>query len=534
MKRLSIALVAALALPGMASAQSAIDAYALSQTETRGTARFMAMGGAFTALGGDLSTLNQNPAGIGIYRRSEIGATLDISPRRITSESNTTTIGANKTSVACNNFGYIGTARLGGAMRTFSWGASYNRVASFDRTFTAYNGSTSSSLSNYIAAFTNGTDAGSMEFNDASHYNPYYDSNNDWLSILAYSMYMIEPTGAGGAYAGLYRKGTEGDAMSQVRETGYVDEYAIDFGGNISDVVYWGIGFGITDLNYNQTAIYSESMANSAIYTPNSTGGTGNSGFEIANYRTINGSGWNFKAGVIVKPIQQLRIGLAVHTPTWYTMSQSAYAEGNYSYYNPASPDSQDNPYAGDDYTEDSYYNFRLNSPWRIMVGAAAVIGNSAIVSVDYERQAYNDMSIKYQDNWGNYVTDDYVNGDIKTYFKGTDILRLGLEYRISSHLSARAGYSHSTTNVREEAASGSVEVLTAGTNPSYTFNKDSNAVSLGLGYRYQAFYLDAAYVLRKRTSTYHAYTNYDNIKAPTASLSETTNSIVLSLGFKF
>ena len=77
-------LLAALAIsaPAVLSAQSAVDAYQLSQTEQRGTARFMAMGGAFTALGGDLSTLNQNPAGIGVYRRSEIGATLDITHAR--------------------------------------------------------------------------------------------------------------------------------------------------------------------------------------------------------------------------------------------------------------------------------------------------------------------------------------------------------------------------------------------------------------------------------------------------------------------
>ena len=61
-----------------AVAQSSIDAYTLSQGELRGTARFMSMAGAFTALGGDISTLNQNPAGIGVYRGSDVGLTLDI------------------------------------------------------------------------------------------------------------------------------------------------------------------------------------------------------------------------------------------------------------------------------------------------------------------------------------------------------------------------------------------------------------------------------------------------------------------------
>ena len=66
------------ALPGAIMAQTAIDAYSISQNDLRGSARFMSMGGAFTALGGDISTLNQNPGGIGVYRSSDLSATLDI------------------------------------------------------------------------------------------------------------------------------------------------------------------------------------------------------------------------------------------------------------------------------------------------------------------------------------------------------------------------------------------------------------------------------------------------------------------------
>ena len=65
MKRILIPAIIA-AVPAVAAAQSPVQADALYQTELRGTARFMGMGGAFTALGGDLSTLGQNPAGIGV------------------------------------------------------------------------------------------------------------------------------------------------------------------------------------------------------------------------------------------------------------------------------------------------------------------------------------------------------------------------------------------------------------------------------------------------------------------------------------
>ncbi|MDE6629404.1 MAG: hypothetical protein K2K36_08560, partial [Muribaculaceae bacterium] len=101
------AAMAAALLPAGMMAQSAVDAYNLSQTELRGTARFMSMAGAFTALGGDLSTLNQNPAGIGIYRGSEIGFTLDINMLNTKSSGIPQGASESKTHADVNNVGYI-------------------------------------------------------------------------------------------------------------------------------------------------------------------------------------------------------------------------------------------------------------------------------------------------------------------------------------------------------------------------------------------------------------------------------------------
>ncbi len=536
MKKSIIAAIA-LGAPAVLMAQSAVDINALSQSQLYGTARFMSMGGAFTALGGDLSTLNQNPAGIGVYRRSELGATLDISPRKFVSKTESTRESMSKTKAYCNNFGYVGTVQLDGLMPTFSWGVTYNRVASFDRSFKAYNARTSSSLSNYIASFTNAPES-QLEFREG--YNPYLDSNNDWLSILAYNSYLINPSPTGG-YQGLRGQATVGDALSEVRETGYVDEYAIDFGGNIDNVVMWGIGFGITDLNFNQTAYYSESMEGAIVPTkssvPGSSVGTlknGNAGFELANHRNITGSGFNVKAGVILKPVNEFRIGFAVHTPTWYNLTSNNYAEIDYSYFDPTAPEGDNNPMRGNEYTDDGMYNFRINAPWKLMVGAAGVIGSQAIVSVDYERQAYDNVTLSNQNNYGNYESNETVNADTKDYFKAANIIRAGVEYRVTPSFSVRAGYNYTTTQTKDNTLNGRTEVFTAGTNPAYTLNRQSQALSAGVGYRYQAFYIDAAYVHTNRKSTYNAFTSYQGLQSPTADLTETNNSAVISVGFKF
>jgi len=72
MKRTSLILAAAFLTFTGAIAQNVDDALRYSQIFYTGTARFMSMSGAFTALGGDLSTLSQNPAGIGVFRSSEL------------------------------------------------------------------------------------------------------------------------------------------------------------------------------------------------------------------------------------------------------------------------------------------------------------------------------------------------------------------------------------------------------------------------------------------------------------------------------
>ena len=73
-----------------------------------------------------------------------------------------------------------------------------------------------------------------------------------------------------------------------------------------------------------------------------------------------------------------------------------------------------------------------------------------------------------------------------------------------------------------------------SGTDPSYTFDKTTYHITCGLGYKYKAWYIDAAYVYRHRESTFHAYTNFDGNVAPTSEITNTNSSFVISTGFRF
>ena len=134
--------------------------------------------------------MKQNPAGLGLYRYSDLGFSFDISIRNSKTQSNAASISNNKTPVIFDNFGYAGVIDIKNSsmLRAIQWGVSYNRLSSFERRASAYVNPTNSSLSNYVASFTNGVNSDLLL--DAGNNNP-YNNGSDWLSILAYNSLMI-------------------------------------------------------------------------------------------------------------------------------------------------------------------------------------------------------------------------------------------------------------------------------------------------------------------------------------------------------
>ncbi|MCM1522422.1 MAG: outer membrane protein transport protein [Muribaculaceae bacterium] len=547
-KTLLATLVAA--LPLAAIAQTAVDAMSISQSDLRGTARFMSMGGAFTALGGDMSTLNQNPAGIGIYRSSEITLSGDLDIMSAKSEADGFSNTTNRTRFSCNNFGYIGAVRLASeTMPFFNWGASYSRVASFNRNYSGrLTDNLQTSYTNLVADYTTADGWSNSDLAEGSGYNPFYDSYAPWSSILVYNAYGINPTAPGASsYAGLYNYDSTAPGYAQylINEKGYIDEYAINFGGNLFNTVYWGIGFGITDLDFKQTAYYEEGF-NSGANVPDTDAASytdGSASYGITNHKHIWGSGFNMKFGLIFKPINEFRIGLAVHTPTWYNLSYEGIATMGYDYDSSNYP--QGEYYSGSYTTDYDDFDWDFKSPWRIMVGAAGVIGGKGIISAEYEYRGVNDMVIKdqYGNKWPNETE------DVKCYYQATNILRLGAEYRVTPAFSIRAGYSYESSPVKKElldpTGNQATYVYTSGpddteTQPAYTLNRDTQYITCGLGYRINAFSIDLAYVHRNRKSDYHAFTDYNEnetgylVTAPKAKITDNNNSLVLTLSYRF
>ena len=491
MKRTGI-LIIAIGLAMSAQAQTEADALRFSQTANYGTARSAAMGGAFGALGGDISSMSSNPAGIGVFRKHEFNFTPLI---------NFTKTSAGDRSVTDNSF-QIGT--LGGVIsfynpnfdwRGFNFGISYTNLNNFNRKNDQAVYNSGNSLTDVWAAQSTGYIS---------------DKLNPYTTKLAYDTYLINPIAADTFVPVL----TDGELVNQykmIKEDGYQGEIDFSFGTNYKDKLYLGMTIGMQTLYYKMNSTYTElaSLDSELDF------------YNFNEYSKISGTGVNFKFGAIYRPIPELRIGAAIHTPTWYSMTQSIensiYSQFNtpdntetgreYDYYDVNSSDGPDGYYYGP-----YKFDYDLKTPWRAIFSVATVLKQKAILSVDYEYIDY--ASAKFSEASDGVSYQD-VNSGIKYLYQGGHNLRAGAEYRVNSTFSLRGGYSYQGSPYKD--------------NSSYNIQ----SVSGGIGLNFGPAYCDAAYSYRFSKDNTRFY-DYDGIQAESIHNKYVNNEVRITLGVKF
>ena len=530
-------------LPLMINAQDAFDVLQMSQNELRGTSRFQSMAGAFGALGGDLSVLTQNPGGIGVYRSSDLGITLGLDFNSTKAGVNTT----NETKFNVNNVGYIGAIRLDSeAVPNLNFGFTYNRLNSYNRHYVGGVANIPTSMSNYIAdAFVNVPGYTDADLYRLDNFDPYFDGYAPWAAVTTFDMrtnnggYVGIINSNGDYMQGLYGPGTRGDAYSEVEERGHVDEYNIAFGGNLANKVYWGLDFGIMDLDYKSYQSYEEDLTNAYImlddedlFSSEIDNTDTRADWGLYNYLHTEGTGVNFKFGLIWKPVQALRIGAAFHTPTYYDMRDTYFVSADLYAYQNDNLLYNANKSSNDGYDYSSTYT--IKTPWHFMGSLAGVIAQNGILSLDYEYVANETMRI------GDDRNNDYpdVTNNVKTYFKPSHIIRVGGEWRLNPNWSLRAGYSYKTTQVEKGVDNYDYNISTVGTNPAYQYDNTVQHITGGLGYRYKSFYADMAYVHKIRESVYNAFSpindSFGYEPNVSADVKDHNNRISLTLGMRF
>ena len=536
------AYIAALLLCGSGLwAQQEMDAYRYSQSDLNGTARSMSMGGAFGALGGDMSAMSHNPAGIGVYRSSELETTLSLTrtDAKTTWTGTQTTQGRN--ALRFDNFSYVGyipTGCCGSGIRSWNFGVAYNRVKDFNRSYRA-TGRPARSLADYAAMRTstarenNGRIFGLAEDKLAAR-NAYYDLTGDWLSVLGYKsgFFGTKYDGLNDAYfssfgaynsSGVWNTTSPNESTMDIRESGQAVEYNFSGSMNISDRVFLGATIGVLDIDYHLNSTMRDAFK-------------GSDYLQMENAYETDGTGYSINVGVIIRPIDELRLGVAYNSPRWYKMTDRAYATGE-SY---SAADTK-NPLMRSSTPQDkATYEYSFRGPDRWIISAAGVIGHEAIVSMDYELTNYRHMRLGNRDEDTYY---DDITQQAERDFKVAQTLKLGAEYRVTPQFSVRAGYVWQASPMQGRLTEGG-EIFTSGTVTHYTTVGTANSLTVGLGYRFTpSFYMDLACVYRTAQEQLHPFSDIplqdasrhlSPLSADVAKVDLKTTRMALTFGYRF
>jgi hypothetical protein len=504
-------------------AQGEIDALRISGTDLQGTARGQAMGGAFGALGGDVTGVLINPAGLGIYNVSEVNATFEYSSANIETDWTGTTTKQDKSNFKVNNVSYIGYYPTRDEnVSLINFGFSYRRLKDFNRRYSASGSQITSSLSSYIAALTNnlnnftGIDSRDLEPTAIDEYAPYY-RGIPWLSVLGWQGALIDPSTNVSPiykYKNVLRPGESVDPSLNVNESGGIETYDFSLGTNINDILYLGVTFSLTNITYVINSYYKESLST-------------RDNFDLTNYLATEGGGYQFRLGAILRPVDFLRLGIAYYSPTWYSLTDYFSAKSSNTY-NPGFSKAKTPP--------DEYYPYRFKTPDTWVFSIAGILGSQAIISADCEFKNYSKMNIQTEE--GREAED---NQFIQKDFRLTSSVRAGLEYRFTPRFSGRLGYAWMQHPYEADFKEGLKEVMIIGTIPHYTVEGDAQYFTAGLGYRITPnVYIDVTFVNKNQTDKLYAYSSMWNeqgeiiVNSKPISFKNNVYNGLLTIGYKF
>ncbi len=534
------ATIIALSSMGSSMAQTTGELYNFSNnSRTSASARVAAMGGAFTSLGGDVSSMLINPAGIAMFSNSEATVTPSLFMNQNASNFN----GYNSTKSNNTKFGF---SNLAGVITTdvgVVIGVGYNRLADFSGKQQTYGTSQSSSINQIYAQQLQGIAQGNIQTPSNDIYKPFFRyAPNTWNAIMAYQTGLVNPMSADDNEAnyttgGLFNGGDTQNPQSYMLTDGAINEFTISGAYNYQDLLYVGVALGFQDMYYNQDYQYSE------VYNQTNTGSLQD--FTSRSTLRMSGYGFNIKLGATVRPSNWLRLGFAYHSPTWSTMSESSYYDMTvYDYY-------YDDPAYSD--TPELVNDYHFRTPSRLMAGASVAIAGRVIISADYERTNYGDMKMNTNlyvdgyrvpeyatpvDNLPN-IADNYysannsieLNNIITDYYAVVDNYRLGIEAQPFNGFFVRAGYSYSSSPYKNVRSTIYPENLS-----------DYGAQTLysgGLGYRKDDFGIDLTYThaqTKTLPSTYYSYIGTGGVIQPNGFVNNTfsASQVLVTLVFKF
>jgi len=500
MKRIiKLVLVAIVATTGTSYAQYASDALRFSQTNYGSTARFKALGNAQIGVGGDMSSLGGNPAGLGLFTKSEFSLTPEFNQTGVKS----TYLGQNNnTSKGQLNVNQLGAVFFSPAYRrkgqdtksglvSMVYGLGYQRNNDFSIESNYGGTNRTSSIADYFAETAGATSPNNLATNTPER--------------LAYDNYLISYDDVAGNYfpETFADNATSNTQSKNEMRTGAVSEFNFAAAANIGNQVYIGASIGLLNIRYNSDAQYVENGRAREYLNDNLTGNNINYKLLFNQNQVTKGSGINGRLGVIFRAAEGLRLGATLQTPSWFVIDDS-YSE------------SLDNRGTIRGTTGSKTYDFTYNlrTPLKGSLGGSYIIAGQALLSADIDFIDY--ASTRFTTNSGESSIINENNAAIQQNFTSAINYRVGLEYKINM-VSLRGGYGLNGSPYK--------------TDDSGMF--DTKIYSGGLGYRTNRYSIDIAYQRLETTNTLSPYTLSAG-NEPVANMVNEKNNVFLTFGLRF
>lgn len=491
-----------------AVAQNSYDVMRIAGDNLSGTARFVGMGGSMSALGADISAASTNPAGIALYRANDAVATFGLHNIENRSAFHGTESKESKSSFTVENLGLVFSTHHGGSdLKYVNFAFNYRHSNNFSNHMEIA-GSLFDADGNYFSQQYLLKEMYNMSGNYMG-YEDYYDLQYPWLGLLTSTSGLI---GDDGELRYLPTNNVLYPKYMSYRseEKGGLDEVDVTISANVNDRLYLGLTLTGSNIDYTRTSSYTEHCDVYDYYT-------------IENSYNTCGHGFGMKFGAIVRPMEYspFKVGVAVHTPTWYNLTdryQAAMIGDDGSVL-----DTRDY----DAYGDDLYIDYDYTTPWRFNLSASYTFGDFAAVNAEYEMVDYGTSKLEYTDGYNM----ESLNEEIECNMRNRHILRLGAVFNVDKSLSLRCGYNYMTSPYRSTAAKTTFKNFDTSTE--YMNLGSTNIFTMGLGYTGDVCYFDVAYKLSVQNADFYNY--YDpEVVNPSADVDITRQSLIMSLGVRF
>lgn len=457
--------------------QNEVDALRYTFFNPTGTARYTSLGGAMGALGGDLSAVTFNPAGIALFR----GNTMAFTPMWVSNATKANYYGENhsqhKYKLQMANIGFVSSMKYAWndeSIKFVNFGVSYNQLGNFNRNV-------------LISGFNDKGSLLDIETNKVIN----GDKNNLFQKA---DLIYTDPKDSTKLTNDFWRHGYGSQQSKNIRSEGSIGEYTISGGINFRNRLYIGGALGIVRVSYTETSEHTEDPPESfpdLLY------------FNSKNYFKTSGSGMNFKIGVIGRVTDWLRLGVAIHTPTAFNLEDTYNSEVN------ARIDYKNGITDRQAKTNTSHYEWKVTTPFRTNVSAALFWGKLGLLSVDYEIVNYASINMEGTDY--DFLTE---NEKIKKIYRYAQNLKIGLEYNLGP-ISFRGGYAF----------------LASPFSSKFDNNKANYSVySAGIGLKTNRFFVDIAGKYTSNQEYFYLYGTEDS----KAKIANTHFSYLATIGIRF